>query len=652
MKRKSLTNQIGVMIVVITTLLLSGFGYYRYMADRRGLMLQLNGKNIRIANRLSTNLSLPLYNLDNGVLINTIKAEMEDQEIVSILLYENKNDEPVFKYTRLDDGTITSSGKEFIKGNYLSVKSDIVYDQKKFGVIHVFMTKKYIMGKLRKNLITDIFQIVVLDILLILFVMIMLRIKIIRPLLNLTNVSSAIASGDLKQNINTVANDEIGILADSLTRMRNSIREKIAELEKEIIERISAQAEQQRLIMIIEATTDMVSSSLPDKTITYMNRAGRKMIGWSDTEDGGLKSIPDMHPQWALNRIRDEGIPTAIAHDVWEGETALIAPDGREFPVSQVIMAHKTPENELEYLSTIIRDISEHKRAEEELARYRDQLEHLVKERTKELENAQKELIKNERMAVLGRLIATVSHELRNPLGVIRSSIYYLLKKIKTKDQKPIKHINRINEQIDQCNSIIQDLMEYSRGSRSVVFPKDLNSFLNEVTDSIIPDEQADISLDSKFSLDLPLALFDKAKMKIVSKNIFKNAIRAIREKQKNTVKKGENYKPIIELKTSKSENGIKVEIEDNGIGMDTETQKQAFDPLFTTITQGSTGLGLSIVKKIIEEHEGSISIQSNPDQGTNVCFEIPVQSSTATPKAGPTTNTADHSDNKPTSVL
>ena len=107
------------MIVVITTALLSVFGYYRYMSDRLELMQQLNEKIDRISSRLSTNLSLPMYNINIKGMINTIKAEMADQELLWIRLYENRDNKPLLAYKRLHDGTIIASEKEPIKGNYL-----------------------------------------------------------------------------------------------------------------------------------------------------------------------------------------------------------------------------------------------------------------------------------------------------------------------------------------------------------------------------------------------------------------------------------------------------------------------------------------------------------------------------------------------------
>ncbi len=126
-------------------------------------------------------------------------------------------------------------------------------------------------------------------------------------------------------------------------------------------------AERQRLIAILETTSDLVSTALPNGQVTFMNQAGRKLVGWSTDADLSTKKISAVHPEWALRIVEDEGIPAAIQSGVWEGETALLSPDGHEIPVSQVIMAHRSPDGALEYLSTIMRDISERIEADKAL---------------------------------------------------------------------------------------------------------------------------------------------------------------------------------------------------------------------------------------------------------------------------------------------
>jgi len=153
----------------------------------------------------------------------------------------------------------------------------------------------------------------------------------------------------------------------------------------DITEGKRARAEQERLNAILEATSDLVSTSTPDGRLTYMNSAGRRLLGWGPADDLGGRRIRDAHPEWAVEIIEDEGIPAAIRDGVWQGITALRRGDGSEVPTSQVVMSHRDARGELAYLSTIIRDISKQRQAEVALRKARLELEDRVRERTAEL---------------------------------------------------------------------------------------------------------------------------------------------------------------------------------------------------------------------------------------------------------------------------
>jgi PAS domain S-box-containing protein len=152
------------------------------------------------------------------------------------------------------------------------------------------------------------------------------------------------------------------------------LRQRTAELEQQLAEQRQTEQEiREREAMysqILEATTDFVASADPQGRVRYLNQAGRRMLGVDADADISALVLADLHPTWAQTLVRDQGIPTAIQDGVWEGETALLAPDGREIVVSQVILAHRAPTGDMTSLSTIARDITDRKRAEEERDRF------------------------------------------------------------------------------------------------------------------------------------------------------------------------------------------------------------------------------------------------------------------------------------------
>ena len=142
----------------------------------------------------------------------------------------------------------------------------------------------------------------------------------------------------------------------------------------DITDRKRAEEERARLTAIIESTSDLVSLAGPDGRLFYMNTAGRRLLGWPESEDLAGHVIRDAHPAWAFELVQREGIPEAMKAGTWHGETALLTRDGREVPVSQLIMTHRTSNGELRYLSTIMRDMTERKRAEAALSESRERL--------------------------------------------------------------------------------------------------------------------------------------------------------------------------------------------------------------------------------------------------------------------------------------
>ena len=146
------------------------------------------------------------------------------------------------------------------------------------------------------------------------------------------------------------------------------------------------EAELRQLGEILEASPDFISMAEPDGTLLYVNDGGRRLIGLPTADsDGGIPADVQCsetagewgHPDWASRKIREQGIPSAIEAGAWEGETALIDADGREIPVSQLILAHRDGAGSLIRLSTIMRDISRHKALEDRLQQRQTALQRL-----------------------------------------------------------------------------------------------------------------------------------------------------------------------------------------------------------------------------------------------------------------------------------
>ena len=269
----------------------------------------------------------------------------------------------------------------------------------------------------------------------------------------------------------------------------------------------------------------------------------------------------------------------------------------------------------------IARDVTEKKAAEDQLERYREHLEQMVKERTEALKTAQEELLKREKLSVLGQLTATVSHELRNPLGVIRSSNFFLHRRVQSDDEKIEKHFKRIEEQVNLCDLIVADLLEYTRGRSSTIEIRQMVPWIKELV--VQMEESETVRIETRLAENLPPVPHDQEKIRRVLVNLIENAVQAVQARQETMEKEGRRYAPQVRLAIRQQGDMVVIEVTDNGVGMDAETCNRAFEPLFTTRARG-TGIGLANVQKIVMEHGGKVWLTSEPGNGTCVTVALP----------------------------
>ncbi len=250
----------------------------------------------------------------------------------------------------------------------------------------------------------------------------------------------------------------------------------------------------------------------------------------------------------------------------------------------------------------------------QELERLNRTLEKRVEARTRELKAAQEELIKKERLAAIGQMASVVGHEIRNPLAVINNSIYFIktkLASVLSQDPKVSKHVKIIESEIQQANGIINEILTYSRQRELQPETVRLNDWLEELL-SVYPFPPH-ITLQKIFVPSNPPVEIDLTEMQQALRNLIGNAIEVMPEKG------------ILGVKTFLSEaNMAAIEISDTGPGIPPETLEKIFAPFFTTKARG-TGLGLAVVKKVIDRHGGKVEVASVVGRGTIFRLHIPI---------------------------
>lgn len=248
-----------------------------------------------------------------------------------------------------------------------------------------------------------------------------------------------------------------------------------------------------------------------------------------------------------------------------------------------------------------------------ELMRYRERLSEQVEERTRELKDAQVELVRRERLAVLGQLTATVAHEIRNPLGTVRASIFSLEKALENNNIDRVGQAVKLAERnIVRCDDIINDLLDFTRRREPRPEPTVIDSWLENVLNERPLPENIICMKELTSGLEIPV---DRERLLRAFLNILDNAVDALGEKDAP----GNRLTVSADVAAGR----LEIRVTDTGPGIPAANLDKIFEPLFSTKPFGF-GLGLPVVKNIMTEHGGGVDIRSTVGQGTSVVMWLP----------------------------
>ncbi len=240
------------------------------------------------------------------------------------------------------------------------------------------------------------------------------------------------------------------------------------------------------------------------------------------------------------------------------------------------------------------------------------------------LKEAQDEILKRGKLAQLGQLTATVAHEIRNPLGAIRTATFLVERKIKDKGLGVEKQVERINNGVKRCDTIITELLDFAR-SRSLQLK---TVTVDEWIRQKVQEEAGNLPPIVEFVCHLGLgdtqAAFDLDRMHRVFINLLTNASEAMVGKASEPVLNSERASKI-QITTELVSGNVEISVSDNGPGITEDNLKKILEPLFTTKSFG-VGLGLPAVEKILEQHGGGLRIKSTVGEGATFTAFFPLQ--------------------------
>jgi len=275
------------------------------------------------------------------------------------------------------------------------------------------------------------------------------------------------------------------------------------------------------------------------------------------------------------------------------GETRLIGrtveqvgqrKDGSEFPIELSLASWKA--GDAMFVTAIVRDITERKRAEEQLRTY-------------------------ERLATLGTVAGSISHEIRNPLAIIDSSVFFLEGKLKEADERVKSHLKRIHSSVQRSASIIQSLLNLTQMKEPLFKKLDLKVIVSEAIITAGIPEKVRVILN--FPEGEVLVNAEREQLHLAFGNIITNALQAMEGKGTLTVT------------LLRKENEVELSFNDTGPGIPPEHIGRIFQPLFSTKVRG-IGFGLAIAKMVAEKHSGSLEAKSQPGVGATFIMRLPLE--------------------------
>jgi len=401
------------------------------------------------------------------------------------------------------------------------------------------------------------------------------------PILRFTEGVRAISAGDYNQKIQLRSRDEIGELAGSFNLMTDRLKETIAKLVEN----------QNYTENILRSLLNGVVTIDPDNNIMRINRAAENIFRLPSDQLVGEKasSVFDKDPE-ILSFIQE----CLEKHQVKEGlETVLHLTDGNVIPIELSLSPLKDPNNPAEIglgVVVLVRDLTEIQALKEHIRR-------------------------QDRLAALGELSAGIAHEIRNPLGIIKGAAGLLSKESDQNVPRFAELTSVILEEVDRLNEVITDFLEFARPRPPQFKSQKINELIRGTLQMLaLQIEKKNVHILEELPPGLPLIMADEHQLHQVFLNLILNALQAT------------DAGDTVEIRTRhlSDEKQIEIVFSDTGMGIPVENMKKVFNPFFTTKEEG-TGLGLSVVSKIIENHHGKIFLTSSVEKGARFAIRLPV---------------------------
>ncbi len=506
-----------------------------------------------------------------------------------------------------------AGGGSIYTTKYIEVVMPVVFKQEQIGFIHVRSDLVPVYEQLAWRMLVIVLA--AGGALLVAVMMLYWLIPTITaPLLKLTELMNVVSRDkDYTQRVRLYGKDELGILAQGFNDMLAQIQQRDDELarhrehlEEEVAKRTARLTEAQRIAHLGNWEWDIVNNTLDwsDEIYRIFGLTPQKFV---PSYEAFLQLVhPDDKPlvEERVRQALEQGSVYSQDHRIW-------LPDGTVRHVHEQGEVTVNEEKRAVRMAGTVRDITESKQAEEKINKLNEELEIKVRERTGQLLQAQEELVRKEKLSVLGQVAGSVGHELRNPLGVMSNAVFFLQAMSSDADEITKEYLNIIKSEIGNSERIVADLLDSVRTQPPHPESASVRQIIEQTLRKLTIPSNVRITLDMPETQ--PVLWVDVQQMQQVLRNLVSNGVDAMPDG-------GE-----LEISAVADElaRNVTVSVRDSGSGMTPNQLEKLFQPLYTTKARG-IGLGLVVVKNLTQANGGTVAVQSEQGKGSKFSITLP----------------------------
>ncbi|WP_316899059.1 PAS domain-containing sensor histidine kinase [Pseudodesulfovibrio indicus] len=615
---RSISRDLTLSLVVIVMIIATAMGGYIYWQQSQDMWKTAEEKGEDTITSVAEILAVPIWNLDydNARLIGSVYTH--DDMVQGIRIYGSRN-EVVFAHEKFSGAP----------ADFSKIRS-IVFEGRTIGRAEIDFTLAKEKKRLDEQMFVSIIIIVVAISVILAITGLLLRVFLNKPLMVLQSGIARVAKGDFSYDFGEVYHAELQEIAKRFRRM--SIEIEGRENKLQTMNKTLQEAEE-KYRGIFENAIEGIFQATPDGVLRRANPAMARIFGY-DSLDEFLSNVRSLNSRIMVNPENMKGFTDLVREkgEVKRFEAEYYRRDGKTIWGSLNARAIYGDDGNFVFVEGILEDITDRKKAEQDLADLNRHLEQLVRERTEDLVNKARELDE-----MKSAFLSSVSHELRTPLTSILGFAKLLNKEftrnflpLVSPDSSLARKGKRIRENLaiishegERLTRLINDVLDLNKIESGSMGWRDEKLDMNEVIEVAANSvsgmfAQTSLELLTEVEPNLPAIFADRDRMQQVLINLLNNASK-FTEAGHVTIRAFPRF------------GQLRVEVVDTGTGIHPEDQSQIFEKFHQTHTDDTmvnkpkgTGLGLTICREIIEHYGGRIWVESEVGVGSTFIFTLP----------------------------